>query len=305
MDLRSLRQFVAVAEELNFRRAAERLHMSQPPLSIAIRRLEDELGLQLLSRDRQGVSLTPAGAALLSEARRLIAQFAESRDAVRRAAAGMVGTLRLSFFPSAGYRLVSELLADFCEAYPDVKVSLNAEVSSRQSRELLRHTLDVAVVVPPLPGSRMLQLQPLCDEDLILAVPSAHPLSKQRSAEIKTLSHETFVGFQSREGPAFETIVLTACRNSGFLPNVVHSGPQMLTVLALVGAGVGIAIVPSAMKALHLPGVSYVRLTQNRARIRYPVALAYDRHNDNPAIPAFLASASRRFKMQSAGARTE
>lgn len=294
MDLRVLRQFVAVAEELNFRRAAERLYMSQPPLSIAMQRLEGDLGVQLLRRDRQGVMLTPAGSALLGEARRLITQAGQSRDVVKRAGAGLLGTLRLSFFPSAAYELVPELLAKFRASYPDVKVFLNAETNSLQGLAALRHADDVALVVPPLPGVRGVKVQSLQEEELVLAVPESHPLAGQKSADLKTLSHETFVMFQSREGPAFETLVLNACSNAGFLPRVEHGASQMLTVLALVDAQVGIALVPASMQAVAMPHLRYVQLRQGRRRINFPVALAYDPHNDNPVIPLFLSTVLRR-----------
>lgn len=304
MDLRVLRQFVAVAEELNFRRAAERLYMSQPPLSIAMQRLEGDLGVQLLRRDRQGVMLTPAGSALLGEARRLITQAGQSRDVVKRAGAGLLGTLRLSFFPSAAYELVPELLAKFRTSYPDVKVFLNAETNSLQGLAALRHADDVALVVPPLPGVRGVKVQSLQEEELVLAVPESHPLAGQKSADLKTLSHETFVMFQSREGPAFETLVLNACSNAGFLPRVEHGASQMLTVLALVDAQVGIALVPASMQAVAMPHLRYVQLRQGRRRINFPVALAYDPHNDNPVIPLFLSTVLRRkAEAKTAGSR--
>lgn len=304
MDLRVLRQFVAVAEELNFRRAAERLYMSQPPLSIAMQRLEGDLGVQLLRRDRQGVMLTPAGSALLGEARRLITQVGQSRDVVKRAGAGLLGTLRLSFFPSAAYELVPELLAKFRASYPDVKVFLNAETNSLQGLAALRHADDVALVVPPLPGVRGVKVQSLQEEELVLAVPESHPLAGQKSADLKTLSHETFVMFQSREGPAFETLVLNACSNAGFLPRVEHGASQMLTVLALVDAQVGIALVPASMQAVAMPHLRYVQLRQGRRRINFPVALAYDPHNDNPVIPLFLSTVLRRkAEAKTAGSR--
>lgn len=304
MDLRVLRQFVAVAEELNFRRAAERLYMSQPPLSIAMQRLEGDLGVQLLRRDRQGVMLTPAGSALLGEARRLITQVGQSRDVVKRAGAGLLGTLRLSFFPSAAYELVPELLAKFRTSYPDVKVFLNAETNSLQGLAALRHADDVALVVPPLPGVRGVKVQSLQEEELVLAVPESHPLAGQKSADLKTLSHETFVMFQSREGPAFETLVLNACSNAGFLPRVEHGASQMLTVLALVDAQVGIALVPASMQAVAMPHLRYVQLRQGRRRINFPVALAYDPHNDNPVIPLFLSTVLRRkAEAKTAGSR--
>jgi DNA-binding transcriptional LysR family regulator len=293
MDLRQLRQFVAVAEELNFRRAAQRLHISQPPLSAAVQRLEKDIGAALFERDRQHVKLTAAGIAFLDEARQILAHARLSVEIAQRAAAGLVGTLRLCFVPSAAYQVLPELLLAFRRNYPDVKLILTGETSARQATELLRGSVDLAIVVPPLFGSRDLRVHAYREEDLVLAVPRDHPLGVEKSVSLRHLAKEDFVGFDTREGPAFGGLVLAAFQKSGFIPKVVQTAPQMISVLALVAGGVGIALVPSSMQAVQMPHVRYVQVRQARAPLRYAIALAHHAANDNPVIPPFLATASK------------
>lgn len=293
MDLRQMRQFVAVAEELNFRKAAQRLHMSQPPLSAAVQNLERDLGAALLYRSRQHVELTPAGRTFLIEARRLLAQAELSAELTRQAAAGVTGTLRLSFFPSAAFELLPDLLSAFGRDYPEVKLVLSAEISSRQSRELLRTGIDVALIVPPVPLSRDLRLQPHGREELMLALPSSHPFAQQAAIELGELARERFVGFDAPESPAFQGIVAAACQKSGFLPRVVQTAAQMTSVVACVAAGAGVALVPASTRVLHMRQVSFVEVRQEHMPVTYEIALAYHAANDNPALPPFLAMAAR------------
>jgi DNA-binding transcriptional LysR family regulator len=293
MDLRQMRQFVAIAEELNFRRAAQRLHISQPPLTAAVQRLEEELGVALLVRDRRHVSLTPAGAAFLLEARRLLAGAQFAVEITQRAAAGLVGSLRISFFPSAALGILPPLLAAFRKGYPDVRLVLNAEPGARQARELLGGTLDVALVVPPLADSQGVKLQLHGEEDILLAVPAQHVLAAQRAVPLKTLAGEPFVSFRSREAPAFEGVVVAACQQAGFLPRVVQTASNMMAVLACVSAGAGIAFVPKSVSAIRVPHVHFLQVRQGRSAVRYPFALAYDPANDNPVLPPFLSAAAR------------
>src|SRR6185312_2783623 len=154
MDLRQLRQFVAVAEERSFRRAAERLHVSQPPLSVAVQRLEADVGVPLLDRTRHHVRLTVAGEAFLEEARRTLAHAQLSVEIAQRAAAGKLGTLRLSFVPSAALGVVPRLLRTFREDHPDVKLVLTGDTTSQQMAALLSGATDVGIVVPPLHDAR-------------------------------------------------------------------------------------------------------------------------------------------------------
>lgn len=293
MDLRQLRQFVAVAEERSFRRAAERLHVSQPPLSVAVQRLEADMGVTLLDRTRHHVRLTVAGEAFLREARRTLAHAQLSVEIAQRAAAGKLGTLRLSFVPSAALGVVPHLLRAFREDYPDVKLVLGGDTTSQQMAALLGGTTDVGVVVPPLHDAKELRVESLCEQELMLAVPLTHPVSGQRRVQLRDLAGEAFVGFPFKEGPGFESVVVAACQDSGFIPNFVQVAPQMQTILALVAGGMGIALVPQAMQSVRMENVAYLQVRRGHAPVRYSLGLAFQPANANPALGAFVAMAHR------------
>ena len=293
MDLRQLRQFVAVAEERSFRRAAERLHVSQPPLSVAMQRLEADVGAQLLDRDRHGVRLTAAGEAFLHEARRTLVHAQLSVEIAQRAASGKLGTLRLSFVPSAGFAVVPRLLREFRKGHPDVKLILNGDTTVQQMEALAQGAADVGIVVPPLHEARGLRVKVFCQEDLVLAVPAAHPLAGAARVQLKDLANEDFVGFPIKEGPGFESAVMAACQDSGFIPRFVQTASQMQAILALVAGGLGVALVPQAMRAVAMENVNYVPVRKRTAAVRYALGLAYHPANQNPALTAFLARADR------------
>lgn len=291
VDLRQLRQFVAVAEERSFRRAAERLHVSQPPLSVAVQRLEAEVGAVLLDRSRHHVRLTVAGEAFLHEARRTLAHAQLSVDIAQRAAAGKLGTLRLSFVPSAALSVVPALLQRFRSGHPDVKLVLNGDTTAQQQAALLAGAIDAGIVVPPLHDARDFRVEPFCEQTLVLAVPDVHPLARQRRVQLRTLAAEAFIGFPFREGPGFESVVMAACQECGFIPNFVQTAPQMQTILALVGSGLGIALVPQAMRAVRTRHVVYLDVRHGRAPLRYALGVAFRPSNPNPALAAFVAAA--------------
>ncbi|MBS0520309.1 MAG: LysR family transcriptional regulator [Proteobacteria bacterium] len=293
MDLRRLRQFVAVAEERSFRRAAERLNVSQPPLSVAVQRLEADMGVTLLDRTRHHVRLTVAGEAFLREARRTLAHAHLAVEVAQRAAVGKLGTLRLSFVPSAALGVVPRLLRAFHADYPDVKLMLSGDTTSQQMAALLGETTDVGIVVPPLHDAKDLRVESLCEQELTLAVPRTHPVSSQQRVQLRDLGGEAFVGFSFKEGPGFESVVVAACQDSGFIPNFVQVAPQMQTVLALVAGGMGIALVPQAMQSVVMENVAYVQVFRRNAPVKYSLGLAFRPSNDNPALGAFVAMAHR------------
>ncbi|HEX2891934.1 LysR family transcriptional regulator [Vineibacter terrae] len=293
MDLRRLRQFVAVAEERSFRRAAARLNVSQPPLSVAVQRLEADMGVSLLDRTRHHVRLTVAGEAFLREARRTLAQAQLSVEVAQRAAAGKLGTLRLSFVPSAALDVLPRLLRAFHADHPDVKLTLSGDTTSQQLEALMGETTDLAIVVPPLHDAQDLRVESLCEHELMLAVPRSHPISRQRRVQLRDLAAEAYVGFPFKEGPGFQSVVVAACQESGFVPNVVQVAPQMQTILALVAAGMGIALVPQAMRSVQMDNVAYVDVRRGAAPVRYALGLAFRRSNENPALAAFVAMAHR------------
>jgi DNA-binding transcriptional LysR family regulator len=287
MDLRQMRQFVAVAEERSFRRAAERLHVSQPPLSVALQRLEAEIGVRLLERSRQGVRLTVAGEVFLEESRRTLANAALSVEMAQRAASGKTGTLRFSFVPSAGVDVVPRLLREYRASHPDVKLILRPETTSHQLAALAEGTIDVGIVVPPLHEARHLRLELLCERELALAVPSTHSLAARTRIQLRQLASESFVGLLVREGPGFESVVLAACQDCGFVPRFVETAAQMQAVLALVAAGVGVALVPDAMRAVAMRDVEYLQVRNGSAPVRYGLGLVWNPANTNPALAGF------------------
>ena len=293
MDLRQLRQFVAVAEERSFRRAAERLHVSQPPLSVAVQRLEAEVGATLLDRTRHHVRLTVAGEAFLREARRTLAHAQLSIEIAQRAAAGKLGTLRLSFVPSAALGVVPQLLRTFREDYPDVKLVLTGDTTAHQMAALLSGATDVGIVVPPLHDAGDFRVQPYCEQELMLAVPDTHPLAQQQRVQLRDLASESFVGFPFKEGPGFESVVMAACQDCGFIPHFVEVAAQMQTILALVGGGIGIALVPQAMQAVQTEHVNYLQVRRRHGPVKYQLGLAFRPSNNNPALAAFISMAHR------------
>jgi DNA-binding transcriptional LysR family regulator len=293
MDLRQLRQFVAVAEERSFRRAAERLHVSQPPLSVAVQRLEADIGVRLLERSRQGVRLTVAGEVFLEESRRTLAHAGLSVEMAQRAATGKTGALRLSFVPSAGIDVVPQLLRAFRQDHPDVKLILRAETTSHQLAALAEGSVDLGIVVPPLHEGRQLRLKMFCERELALAVPGTHALAGRQRVQLRQLAGEAFVGLPVREGPGFESVVVNACQECGFVPRFVQTASQMQAVLALVAAGVGIALVPQAMRAVAMENVHYLQVRKRSAPVRYRLGLAWNPANANPALAAFTATMER------------
>ena len=293
MDLRQLRQFVAVAEERSFRRAAERLHVSQPPLSVAVQRLEAEVGTLLLDRSRHHVRLTVAGEVFLQEARGVLAQAQLSVELAQRAAAGKLGTLRLSFVPSAAFQVVPRLLRAFRADHPDVRLVLSGDTTQQQTAALRSGSVDLGLVVPPLHEAEAVRVERLCEQSLVLAVPARHALAGRRGVQLRALAGEAFVGFPSQQGPGFESVVIAACREAGFMPDFVQDAPQMQTILALVAGGLGIALVPEAMQAARVDGVAYVTVRHRHGAVRYGLALAYRVSNENPALAAFVACARR------------
>jgi DNA-binding transcriptional LysR family regulator len=293
MDLRQLRQFVAIAEERSFRRAAERLHMSQPPLSVSVQKLEADIGVTLLERTRHHVRLTPAGEAFLNEARRTLAHAKLSIEIAQRAASGKFGSLRLSFVPSAAIDVVPRLLREFRKEHADVKLVLSGDTTSQQMVGLLNGTGDIGIVVPPLDDVKDLRIQLFCNQELMLAVPGDHALGNQSRVQLKNLAGETFVGFPFKEGPGFESVVMAACQENGFIPNFVQVAPQMQSILAFVAGGLGVALVPQSMQSIAMDNVHYVQVRSGRSAIKYSLGLAYRPSNDNPAVAAFLAMTHR------------
>jgi DNA-binding transcriptional LysR family regulator len=228
VELRHLRYFVAVAEELHFGRAAQRLHISQPPLSQQIRRLEDELGVTLFRRNRRGVALTSAGRLLFASARPLLADAARIERVMAEASRSASGILRIGFVSSASYELLPAILRSFQAKYASVELALQEATTAQQVAALLAARMDVGLLRPPVPDPR-LALTSLVEERLFVALPAVHRLAGRSSVPLGELAGEPFVFFPPRVGGSLYDDVLAACRQAGFAPNVVQE-TRLITV---------------------------------------------------------------------------
>jgi DNA-binding transcriptional LysR family regulator len=289
LDLRQLRYFVAVAEELHFGRAAARLHMTQPPLSQTIQALEELLGAALFLRTRRSVELTPAGQALLPEARRMLAHAAEMPELVRAAAAGESGRLSLAFVSSADYSVLPPFLRSYRAHYPQVHIVLQEATSDLQIEDLLHNRIDAGLLIPPLPEKARAELDYLkvLDEPLILAAPAG--LDALRGAGpvwLKDLPRLPLIIFPRPISPALHDAILACFRAAGITPEIGQQAIQMQTIVSLVSAGMGLALVPQSVSNLMRPGVEYRALRDPSPQVE--TGLAWRRDNRSPVLLGFL-----------------
>jgi DNA-binding transcriptional LysR family regulator len=284
---RQLAQFIAVAETLSFRGAAQRLHMSQPPLTQAIRRLERSLGVNLLERSRASVRLTAAGEVFLEEARRLLARTQSMVEATRRAAEGSRGRLRVAFVPSAALALLPAIVVELCRRYPEIELELRSETTTMQLASLRDDRVDAGILVPPLRDAADLRTMPLRRERIVAAVPASHALAARNAIRLRELAEEPFILFPLAQGPAFLSAILLACRRAGFFPRVVQEAAQVQMILTLVACGMGVSLVPAAMRAVQQFNVRYLEI-RDGAVPDYQLAAAIRRKAVNVVLGRFL-----------------
>ncbi|MEE7462686.1 LysR family transcriptional regulator [Methylobacterium fujisawaense] len=264
MDLRRLRYFVALAEERHFGRAAQRLSLSQPPLSHAIRRLEDELGAILFNRTSRRVSLTPAGAALLREARAILQRTENASALVRDVASGRRGRLRVGFSGSTIYRGLPQLLDGLRKSAPDIEVELHEMNSAEQIEALRNDELSLGFVhVSALPSG--LQGFRYRSEPFVSCLPRGHAALRESKSRIKLidLQDEDFILFSRHVSPDYYESIVAICREAGFLPRVRFEVRQWLSVVALVANGGGVALVPGALTKSGPNNVIYAALPKS------------------------------------------
>jgi DNA-binding transcriptional LysR family regulator len=257
MELRQLRYFVAVAEELHFRRAAERLHISQPPLSQQIRALEDELGFALLFRTRGRVHLTPAGEAFLRDARALLGELDGAVATARRIDAGQTGRLRIGFVGSALLSIVPGTVERFRASRPGVAIELRERSTVDQLRAVSAGVVDVGLVRPPIEDESGLRAETVLRERTVAALPTAHPLAALDRVALRRLAVEPLVLFPRDQAPGFHDLLIEALAGTGAGPRVIQYAPEMLTIIGLVAAGTGVSLVPASVSRLALDGVAY------------------------------------------------
>lgn len=255
-ELRLIRYFVAVAEELHFGRAAARLHVAQPGLSQQIQSLERRLGVKLLERTSRQVRLTPAGSLLLGEGRRLLADTERVVDRVRRTGRGEIGRVTLAAIGSATYDVVPRLLRAHRSRYPDAEVVLREMSTPAQVQALRNGEIDVGLLRVPADTTALVE-HTVREDRMAVMLPDTHPLARRRRIPLRALAREPLILFPASPRPSWADTVVAACREAGFEPVVAQEAMESATVVSFVAAGVGIAIVPEGLKVLARPGVAY------------------------------------------------
>ncbi|HEX7908517.1 MAG TPA: LysR family transcriptional regulator [Paraburkholderia sp.] len=306
-DLRQLRYFVTVAEEKHFGRAAVRLSMTQPPLSQAIRALEETLGVELFARTKRSVELTPVGADLLPEVQRLLASAEALRPLAQSLARGEAGVLSLAFVSTADYGLLPLLLRDFGARHPRVRLELTEATSDVQVEELVAGRIDAGLVIAPLPSRHATQLSwlPIAREPLVIAMSTemaarvaddgadaagahADPRAEWLDAPIslRDVADAPLVVFPRRLAPGFYDIIMDCYGVAGLAPRIGQEAIQMQTIVSLVSAGMGVALVPQSLRNLRRTGVVYRPLAESVPAIE--TGLVWRTAEVSPVLAGFI-----------------
>ena len=297
MELRHLRYFLAVAEELHFGRAAARLHISQPPLSQQIRRLEKELQAPLFYRTKRHVELTNAGRLLLGEARALVAQAEHVAGTARRAARGEIGQLLVGCALWADFLNGARIIRLFARRHPDVEIELRDLSATEQISALEAGRINVGILRPPVQSKALMSAR-LLSESLVVAFPRGHRFKNYERVPWKALVDQPYVLFSRRRAPAYDAVVDRACHEAGVTLKVKYEVEHPHTILAIVEAGLGISLVPASLQMLKRPGIAYRRLWPTGPALE--TVIAWLRESELPLVQAFVrvareVSGSRRF----------
>ncbi len=284
MELRHLRYFQAVAEELSFSRAARRLRIAQPALSRAVQEMERELGTQLIERERRSPRLTPAGAVLLHETGLILERLEESIRRVKRTASGEEGELRLGYIGPPTRMFLSRLLKEYSKRFPRVTVILEERTPERVWEMVSKGRLSVGLTRPVLAHEALgLQTLLLREEKFCAAVPKDHAWAKMTSLPWKKLAGESFIILARREGAGSHDAIHAACAESGFAPRVAHTPSLIGTILQYVEAGSGIGIVPESTVSKN------IALIPLKPQQTIPLVMVWAKEGDDPAVAAFRA----------------
>jgi DNA-binding transcriptional LysR family regulator len=283
MELRHLRYFVAVADAMNFTKAAAQLGIGQPPLSQQIQQLEKEIGSPLFDRLPRGIQLTAVGEVFLADAREILQRAVDAIENARRAARGETGQLRLGYAVSSAFHpLLSNFVHAFRERYLHVHLTLIEGNTVKLSEDLANGLIDIALIRPPytLPGEFVAER--LVDEAMVAALPAGHRLRDATSLDLAQLADDGFVLFPRNIGMGFFDNILQACVRAGFVPRLAQEAPQMASIISLVAGGLGVALVPECMQKIIDSGVLYKPLNGDGPRAWLDVA--YDQRNSSAVL---------------------
>lgn len=297
MELRHLKYFQAVAEELSFSRAAKRLHIAQPALSRSMQQLESEIGVTLIDRRRRSIQLTASGEVLLRDCLVLFERVDDMVRRVRHAASGGTGELRLGYIGPPTKSFLGPILRQFREANPGVIVSLEERTPERVWEMVAKGRLSVGLTRPVLAHEALgLESLELCEETLCAAVPAGHPFAEKDSVPWSDLTDKPLILLARREGAGSHDAILAACRKSGFAPRIVHTPSVIGTILRYVEFGDGIGVVPESIT----PESDEVRLIPLTPRATIPLVMVWSSDQSNPAVEAFHSLISDWLKTRSA-----
>ncbi|MGU3437686.1 LysR family transcriptional regulator [Actinomycetes bacterium M1A6_2h] len=284
MELRHLRQFVAVAETRHFGQAAKRLFLAQPALSQSVRQLEAELGVTLLARTTRQVSLTPAGEFFYRQTVRLLAGLDDSVDSVRRIDDGRTGLVRIGFTGTAAFDRLPAIARALRQRLPEVVLEVHGDLLTPAQVDGLRSKdLDVAVLRPPVAGDDLV-VRTIATESMVLALPTDHRLAQEPALEVLDVAFESFVMYSDTHS-AVNDVVVRSCRTAGFTPRREHDAPDTSVLLALVAAGLGIAMVPASVRSMKLDGVVFRDVT---GADTIDLALAWSRDEPAPVVGSLV-----------------
>lgn len=288
MELRHLRSFVILSEELHFGTAAGRLNIAQPALSQQIKRLEKELGIQLFARSSRRVKLTAEGVLLLDWARRTLNDADSIKRLARRAVAGEAGVLRIGAVSPATFEVLPLALQRFVDASPDVEIQLQIMDTPQQVDALVAAQIDIGLLRPWVNNEEISTVN-LYDERMLVALSARHPLANRGSIELRALADEVFISYRRQPSGGYNRMIMSICRDAGFLPRTQYELDELYTIVAMVAAGLGVALLPQPARNLQIPGVTYLDLTDPQAHA--PLCLGWFGERCGPLARKFAEHA--------------
>ncbi|QEZ48958.1 LysR family transcriptional regulator [Cupriavidus oxalaticus] len=287
MELRQLKQVIVLAETLNFHRAAERLHMAQPPLSTSVKKLEEELGVMLFERLPSGLKLTPSGEAVVRNARRVMFFADEVKRSAREGESGEQGLLSVGFVGSASYSMMPVIIRRFRRRYPRVDLVIEESTTLELLRRVENHTLDVALVRFPVLAPTAAELSLLQKDVMVLAVPPDSPLAGRGHIHLREAADQPFIIYSRTLVPTMYSLTMYAFNEAGIQPRIAQEAVQVQTLLSLVESGLGVGLVPSQAARYAGEGVRLLTLDDLPASLNVAIALA--------TLPDALTPAARNF----------